>query len=58
LKKEIFVPQGYMVYEQRNAIQNDFSIGRYFINERKYREMEDFAVMPDDLIVSVPVGDG
>ena len=40
------------VYEQRNAIQNDFSIGRYFINERKYCEMEDFAVMPDDLIVS------
>jgi type I restriction enzyme S subunit len=52
LKKEIFVEEGYKVYEQRNAIRGDFLIGRYFIRESKYREMEDFAVIPHDLIVS------
>ena len=52
LKKEIFVESGYKVYEQKNAIQNDFTIGRYFITETKYRQMEDFAVKANDLIVS------
>lgn len=52
LKKEIFVPEGFKVYEQRNAIQNDFAVGRYFITEKKYREMQDFALSPQDLIVS------
>lgn len=52
LKKEIFVKEGYKVYEQRNAIYNDFNIGEYFIDEKKYKEMSAFAVKPDDLIVS------
>ena len=52
LKKEIFLTHGYKVYEQRNAIQDDFVIGRYFISDSKYREMEDFAVLAEDLIVS------
>ncbi len=52
LKKEIFVESGYKIYEQKNAIQNDFTIGRYFISDRKYKEMEDFAVIANDLIVS------
>jgi len=52
LKKEIFVESGYKVYEQKNAIQSDFTIGRYFITDAKYRQMEDFAVKPADLIVS------
>jgi type I restriction enzyme, S subunit len=52
LKKEIFVESGYKVYEQKNAIRSDFTIGQYFITEAKYREMEDFAIKPNDLIVS------
>jgi len=52
LKKEIFVEDGPMVYEQRNAIYNDCMTGRYFITEAKYRDMEDFAVVPADIIVS------
>jgi type I restriction enzyme S subunit len=52
LKKEIFVDDGYLVYEQQHAIADDFSLGRYFINEAKYKEMEGFDVLPDDLIIS------
>jgi type I restriction enzyme S subunit len=52
LKKEIFVADGYKVYEQRNAIQADFQIGRYFIDEAKFASMKEFSLQPMDLIVS------
>jgi type I restriction enzyme S subunit len=35
LKKEIFVESGYKVYEQKNVIYNDFTLGNYFIDEKK-----------------------
>jgi type I restriction enzyme S subunit len=52
LKKEIFVESGFKVYEQQNAIKDDFQIGNYFIDEDKFREMEGFNVKPHDLIIS------
>jgi type I restriction enzyme S subunit len=52
LKKSIFVESGFKIYEQQNAIKDDFQIGCYFITEEKYREMKGFSVKPDDLIVS------
>jgi type I restriction enzyme S subunit len=52
IKKEIFVPSGYKIYEQKNAIRNDFSLGTYFINSTKFKEMEGFSIIPGDLIIS------
>lgn len=52
IKKEYFVPIGYKVYEQGNAIYNDPNRGKYFINEKKYNELINFKVQPNDLIVS------
>ena len=52
LKKEIFVPNGYAVYEQQHAIYSDFHSFRYFITAEKYRELRRFAVAPDDIIMS------
>jgi type I restriction enzyme, S subunit len=52
IKKEIFVPDGYKIYEQKNAIRSDFEIGSYFIDETKFKELEAFSVSPDDLIIS------
>ncbi len=52
LKKEIFVESGYLVYEQSHAIQNDFSLARYFINEEKFQEMKRFEVLPNDILMS------
>jgi type I restriction enzyme S subunit len=52
LKKEIFVDDGYLVYEQFHALNNDFSMARYFIDERKYQELKGFAVEPGDIIIS------
>jgi type I restriction enzyme S subunit len=44
LKKEIFVPSGYLVYEQFHALNNDFSFARYFIDEAKFQELKGFEV--------------
>ncbi len=52
LKKEIFKESGYLVYEQTHAIHNDYNFARYYIDERKYKEMEIFKVVPGDLIIS------
>ena len=52
LKKEIFVKKGYLVYEQRHAIHNDFNYEKYFITPQKYEEMIAFKVESGDLIIS------
>lgn len=52
LKKEIFVDQGYLVYEQFHALNNDFTFGRYFIDDQKYEELKSFVVEPGDIIIS------
>ncbi|MCB8929380.1 MAG: restriction endonuclease subunit S [Ardenticatenaceae bacterium] len=52
IKKEIFVPDGYKIYEQKNAIYDDMTLGNYFIDEKKYQELEGFAVQPGDFIIS------
>ena len=51
LKKEIFQPDGYAVYEQQHAIYRNLDF-RYFIDERKFSELKRFSVAPGDMIVS------
>lgn len=52
LKKEIFVREGFAVYEQGHAISGDFTRFRYFIDQAKFDEMKGFEVRPGDLIMS------
>lgn len=52
LKKEFFVKDGYKVYEQQNAIYNDFEYGKYYIDDKKFNELKDFEVKSGDCIVS------
>lgn len=52
LKKEIFVPTGYLVYEQFHALNNDFTFARYFIDEEKFQELKAFEVKEGDIIIS------
>jgi type I restriction enzyme S subunit len=52
IKKEFFVPSGYKVYEQSNAIYNDHRLGRYYINQAKFEELKNFEVKEGDFIVS------
>ena len=40
LKKDFFVESGYTVYEQGHAINDDPYRDRYYISEKKYKELE------------------
>jgi type I restriction enzyme S subunit len=52
LKKEIFVKDGYAVYEQSHAIYANFESFRYYITEKKFNELKRFSVQPRDIIMS------
>lgn len=56
LTKSIFIPKSdsaVKVYEQKNAIQKDASLGTYYISRSYYEEkMQGFALEPGDIIVS------
>ena len=52
LKKDDFVEDGYLVYEQRHAIHNDFEYAKYYITQEKYEDMIGIKVIPGDLIIS------
>jgi len=52
LKKEIFVKNGYAVYEQSHAISGDFREFRYFVDHTKFKEMKGFEVCAGDFIMS------
>ena len=52
LKKSIFKPEGYAVYEQRHAIYNQFDNVRYFVDDEKFNEMKRFELKPGNLIMS------
>jgi type I restriction enzyme S subunit len=40
------------VYEQQNAIYDDCELGKYFIDEQKFKELRSFEVGPGDIIIS------
>ena len=42
----------YKVYEQKNAIQKDCTLGTYYISKEKYESLSGFAIQPFDIIVS------
>ena len=52
LKKEIFVKQGFAVYEQQHAIYDQFDSVRYFIDSVKFNELKRFELRCGDLIMS------
>ena len=52
IKKSFFVSRGYKVYEQKNAIYNTIDLGNYYIDDKKFQDLEDFEVVPGDFIVS------
>ena len=52
LKKEIFVPEGFKVYEQKNVIYDDFNIGSYFIRASDYKRLAPFKVSSSNLLIS------
>ena len=55
MTKSMFVPKDkntYKVYEQKNAIQKDATLGNYYITFEKFEELRGFEVFEKDIIVS------
>ena len=52
ITKPMFVSKGYKIYEQKNAIYNNFKLGHYYIDENKFNEMKNFEIKPNDIIIS------
>ena len=55
LKKEFFVEKGdksYKVYEQKHAIQKSATIGTYYIDETKFKELSRFECKAGDFLMS------
>ncbi|MCI5620672.1 MAG: restriction endonuclease subunit S [Lachnospiraceae bacterium] len=55
LTKAMFVPNSpsaVKIYEQKNAINKDATLGGYYISEEKYESLRGFEVFPNDIIVS------
>ena len=52
LKKEFFVKNGYKVYEQKNAINQSADLGEYYIDEKKFKELQRFECKTGDITMS------
>jgi len=52
LRKDMFVDEGYAVYEQGNVIKDNTASFRYFISDEKFEEMKRFEVSSGDILMS------
>ena len=55
ITKAMFIPDSptaIKVYEQKNAINKNASLGNYFVSSEKYETLKGFEVFPNNIIVS------
>ena len=55
IKKSMFVENNdgaYKVYEQKNAISNDPTLGHYYISQKEFEKLKAFEVKGGDIIIS------
>lgn len=53
LKKNMHCENGYKIYGQEQVISGDESLGDYYINEEKFRELSSCAVKSGDILISL-----
>lgn len=53
IKKEFYVEKGYKVYGQEQVIADDLSIGNYYIDEKKYQELNSCKINANDILISL-----
>jgi restriction endonuclease S subunit len=55
ITKDMFVPKGkdtYKIYEQKNAIKKNHTLGKYYISKEHFKRLKHFSVKPNDIIIS------
>ena len=53
LKKEYYVSSGYKIYGQEQVISGDHTFGDYYIDEDRYKSLENCAVQAGDVLISL-----
>ena len=53
LKKEFYVASGFRVYGQEQVIANNLSLGNYYIDEKKFNDLQSCEVEAGDILVSL-----
>ncbi len=53
LKKEYYVESGYKIYGQEQVIAEDPNYGDYYIDEDRYKQLENCAVQAGDVLISL-----
>ena len=53
LKKEYYVKSGYKIYGQEQVISGDHTLGDYYIDEERYKSLENCAVQAGDVLISL-----
>jgi type I restriction enzyme S subunit len=53
LKKEFYVEKGYKIYGQEQVIKNDFTYGDYYIDEERYKKLENYKIKSGDILISL-----
>ena len=53
LKKEYYVSSGYKIYGQEQVISGDHTFGDYYIDEERYKLLENCAVQAGDVLISL-----
>lgn len=53
LKKEFYVRSGFKIYGQEQVISGNPSFGDYYIDERKYNELQSCSVKEGDVLISL-----
>jgi type I restriction enzyme S subunit len=52
LKASELVDKGYKVYNQRSVLDNDFQRGDGYISEHKFKELREFEILPNDVLIT------
>lgn len=52
LKTSFFVKEGYKVYQQQNAIYQNISRGKAYIDDQKFSELSRFSIRENDFLMS------
>jgi len=53
LKKELLVEKGYKVYGQENVYENNFEVGKRYINEEHFQKLKTCELVSGDFIISM-----
>jgi len=53
LKKEFYVESGFRIYGQEQVIAGDLSLGNYYIDARKFKNLKSCEVATGDILVSL-----